>query len=172
MTVTPPDYWEYEGSRRKPRWLPRKTPAQAARDRYEQPPDSGVSVRAATDALQDAPGLDRFTEVFDHTVDDEHGAFPRIHQFLESAANWCDEHGAPNSAATLTSYAIRLEELIEDIRLLPEELSAELTTQALLAAQTRAPIRPPPVTTSTSTPAPPPAAGTTPATPAPSVKRR
>ncbi|MEV7869608.1 hypothetical protein AB0P17_26760 [Streptomyces sp. NPDC088124] len=90
-----PKPWEHEGSRRKPRRLPEKTPAIATHDGYEQPPDSGVSVRAATDASQAAPDLDRFTEVFDHTVDNSRGAFAPTHQSLESAANWCTNTAPP-----------------------------------------------------------------------------
>lgn len=157
MTIPQPDYWEYEGSRRKPRWLPEKPPVTAARDVYVQPPDSGVSVRAATDALQSAPDLDRFTEVFEHTVDDGHGAFAHLHQFLESAANWCHEQGASISADELGSWAIRLEELIEDIRLLPEGLSMEIAGQAR-EQQVQAASRPSPAAASNASPAAPAAA--------------
>ncbi|MFJ9900726.1 hypothetical protein ACIQPR_46125 [Streptomyces sp. NPDC091280] len=132
MSMSPPDYWEYEGSRRKPRWLPDKTPAPSLPlqpEPYVQPPDSGVSVRAATEALQAAPDIDRFTEVFEHTVDDAHGAFAQMHQFLDSGANWCRDRGALGSAGELESWALRLEELIEDVRLLPESLAIESVRQ-------------------------------------------
>ncbi|HEY9327311.1 MAG TPA: hypothetical protein VIS09_03555 [Streptomyces sp.] len=150
----PPDYYEYDGSRRVPRWLPKKTPTKEVG--YEQPPDSGISVSAATDALQAAPDLDRFTEVFDHTVDDGHGAFAQMHQFLESAAKWCHSHGAFGAADELGLWAIRLEELIEDVRLLPESLSvefAEAATRPPPAAAPRSPATTQPAAANVAKPA-------------------
>ncbi|MFJ6438489.1 hypothetical protein [Streptomyces sp. NPDC091416] len=151
----PHDYYEFDGSRRVPRWLPKKAPAEAAS--YEQPPDSGISVRAATDALQAAPDLERFTDVFDHTVDDEHGAFAQMHQFLESAASWCTDRGALVAADELKVWVIRLEELIEDASLLTETLAVDLSAASLLSrsqpdADTRAPATSRPATTNVAGP--------------------
>lgn len=169
MTIPQPDYWEFEGSRRKPRRLPEKQPAASVSNVYEQPPDSGLSIHAATDALQTAPDLDRFTEVFDHTVDDGHGAFAQMHQFLESAANWCRERGALDSANELESWAIRLEELIVYVRLLPEGLSTEFAGQAHEQQVSRPSSA---ATTSKPSSAPPAAAPVAPAPQPPPVKRR
>ncbi|MFF8918289.1 hypothetical protein ACF08M_34580 [Streptomyces sp. NPDC015032] len=156
MSISQPDHWEYEGSRRKPRWLPKKAPTSsvaAQPEPYVQPPDSGLSVRAATDALQAAPDIDRFTEVYEHTVDEGHGAFAQIHQFLESAANWCRDGGALDSAGELESWAIRLEELIEDVRLLPESLAIESAWRSRDELVKQAALQPSP-TKSTTKPAP------------------
>ncbi|MGQ4480268.1 hypothetical protein [Streptomyces sp. SAS_276] len=147
--MAPPDYWEYEGSRRKPRWLPEKAPASSVTvqpEPYVQPPDSGAFVRAAREALQAAPDMERFTEVYEHTVDDGHGAFAQMHQFLESAANWCRDRGALDCAGELESWAIRLEELIEDARLLPESPAIESARQSGNERRQQAALRPYPPT--------------------------
>lgn len=115
-----------------------------------QPPDSGVSVRAATEALQTAPDIDRFTEVYEHTVDEGHGAFAQMHQFLESAANWCHDRGALHSAGELESWTIRLEELIEDARLLPESLTIESARQPWNEHQKQTALQPSPAASTTT----------------------
>ncbi|MFE9601568.1 hypothetical protein [Streptomyces hokutonensis] len=156
ITSSKPDYYEYEGSRKVPRWLPKKAPTPAVAvqpEPYVQPPDSGVSVRAATEALQASPDFDRFTEVYEHTVADGHGAFAQMHQFLESAANWCHDRGALDSAGELTSWTTRLEELIEDAQLLPESLVIESAAVSRNERQEQA-ARPPSPTASTTKPAP------------------
>ena len=156
MTIPQPDYWEYEGSRRKPRWLPEKAPTPSVAvqpEPYVQPPDSGLSVRAATDALQAAHDIDQFTEVFDHTVDEPHGAFAQAHLFLESAANWCRTRGALDSADQLDSWTHSLEELIEDVRVLPESLAIESAWRSIDELGKQAALQPSP-TTSTTKPAP------------------
>ncbi|MFD9427330.1 MULTISPECIES: hypothetical protein [unclassified Streptomyces] len=163
MSLVPqPDYWKYEGTRRVGRWLPKPavqeshTPwlheaapppsVTAQPEPYVQPPDSGVSVRAATDALQAAPDIAKFTEVFDHTVDEGHGAFAQAHLFLESAANWCRDCGALDSADQLDSWAHRLEELIDDVRVLPESLAVESGWRYLDERRAQVALRPSPTT--------------------------
>ncbi|MFD7070591.1 hypothetical protein ACFV97_25530 [Streptomyces sp. NPDC059913] len=142
MSLVPqPDFWAYEGERRVGRYLSGLAPeplADVQPEPYVQLPDSGVSVRAVTDALQAAPDIERFTEVFDHATDDAHGAFAQMHNFLESAATWCQERGARDSADQLGAWALRLEKLIEDVRVFSESLAIEAgwryldTTQAAL----------------------------------------
>ncbi|MFI5804391.1 hypothetical protein [Streptomyces sp. NPDC051561] len=176
MSISQPDYWEYEGSRRKPRWIPKKAPTSSVTlppERYVQPPDSGVSIRAATDALHTAPDIDRFTEVYEHTVDEDHGAFPQMRQFLESAANWCRDRGALNSAGELESWTIRLEELIEDVRLLPEALAIESAGRSRSERRKQPALQPaPPASTTKPAPVRPADGPRTGATAPPVVRRR
>jgi hypothetical protein len=117
-----------------------------------QPPDSGVAVRAATEALQAAPDIDRFTEVYEHTIADGHGALAQLHQFLESAANWCRDRGALDSAGELESWTTRLDELIEDTQLLPESLAIESDWRSTNARRKEVALQPSP-TASTAKPA-------------------
>ncbi|MER5613952.1 hypothetical protein [Streptomyces sp. NPDC002215] len=190
MSLVPqPDYWEYEGTRRVGRWLPElavqeshaprlheaaPSPSVMAQPQpYVQPPDSGVSVRAATDALQTAPDIEQFTEVFDHTVDEAHGAFAQAHLFLESAANWCRDRGALDSAYQLDSWALRLEELIDDVRGLPESLAIESGWRYLDERRAQVALRPSPTAPAAKpTAAQPDGARVVPPAASPAVRRR
>ncbi|WP_406463353.1 hypothetical protein OH768_47840 [Streptomyces sp. NBC_01622] len=111
--------------------------------------------------------------MYEHTVDETHGAFAQMHLFLESAAAWCHDRGALDSAGELESWTIRLEELIEDARLLPESLTIESARRSQNERPQQAASQPP-VTASTATPkSVGPAAGPRTGAPAaPTVRRR
>ncbi|MFG2115546.1 hypothetical protein ACGFRB_23450 [Streptomyces sp. NPDC048718] len=133
-------YYEYEGSRRVARPIPTAASGTDHPVPCVQPPDSGVSVRAAVEALESAPDAGRFTEVFSHTFDEDHGAFPQMQEFVEAAVRWCREHGASDSADHLVTLQVRLEELVEDAVTLPKRLAVELAT---LSLEQRSPERAP-----------------------------
>ncbi|MEV6513915.1 hypothetical protein AB0M61_48450 [Streptomyces sp. NPDC051642] len=91
--------------------------------------------------------------MYEHTVDEGHGAFAQMHQFLESAANWCRDRGTLDSAGQLDSWTTRLEELIEDARLLPESLTIESARPPRNERRKQAALQPSP-SASTTKPAP------------------
>ncbi|WP_019070578.1 hypothetical protein [Streptomyces hokutonensis] len=90
--------------------------------------------------------------MYEHTIADGHGALAQLHQFLESAANWCHDRGALDSAGELKSWTSRLDELIEDAQLLPESLAIESAWRSTNARRKEVALQPVP-TASTTKPA-------------------
>lgn len=165
---TKPDYYTYDlYGRRVPGWIPRDatgaviTPNRRTTATTPEP-DSGASVLAATDRLLAASTREEFTEVFEHTIGDENGALARLHQFLQSASSWCHNHGAFHSAGDLNNLSIVLEELSDDLALLPDDLAIELAQPATQSSTAQAALRPSPTACAQSvlsagpTPVPPP----------------
>ncbi|MFE7124899.1 hypothetical protein [Streptomyces sp. NPDC057617] len=171
-----PDYYTYEYGRRVPVWIPRDAtgavivPGRRATAASPEP-DSGASVLAATDRLLAATTREEFTEVFEHTTSDDHGALARLHQFLQSASSWCHDHGAPHSAAELNTFAISLEELGDDLALLADDLATELAQPAARSSTAEAALRPSPTASAQNLPPTSPSTGPSPEPPPPNSAR-
>jgi hypothetical protein len=118
------------------------------------PTPSGDSVLEATVRLQAARDVGEFAEVFEQTLGDDRGSLARLHQFLETAACWCREHGAHHSAAELDTLALRLADLGADLQLLPDELAAESTRRQARTAVAQAAWRTSPAAAARLTTAP------------------
>ncbi|WP_255311804.1 hypothetical protein [Streptomyces sp. PTY087I2] len=75
-----------------------------------------------------------FEELFSTVLTGDFGAVARLHQMLETASDWCREHGVRDSAAELDILAERLAGLGEELHLVQDGLSHEIRSHPAAAA--------------------------------------
>jgi hypothetical protein len=78
------------------------------------PEPVGPAITAWTDRLHDAEHSE-VAQVILLTASDPNGILPRLHEFLEAAADKLQQAGAGEAAAEVTSIVSRLGELDEDL---------------------------------------------------------
>ncbi|MFC4035148.1 hypothetical protein ACFO3J_27290 [Streptomyces polygonati] len=120
------------------------------------PEPAGPAITAWTDRLHDAEPSE-VAQLILLTTTDPNGILPRLHEFLEAAADKLQQAGAGEAAANLTGIVSRLGELDEDLYYMTVDAWEEIN-----AAQRRTS-----AATRTS-----PAAGTRPTTAAPAADRQ
>ncbi|MFJ5875301.1 MULTISPECIES: hypothetical protein [unclassified Streptomyces] len=104
--------------------------------------DHGLRGNARTPA---ADGNDRlaaarpeeFEELFSTILDADFSAVARLHQMLETASEWCREHGVRGSAAELDILAEHLTDLGEELHLVREGVGQEIRFRSHRAAAVR-----------------------------------
>jgi hypothetical protein len=92
-------------------------------------PDSGAPATDWNDRLA-AARTEEFTDLFYEAVTEDFGAVARLHQMLETAAEWCRTHGARSSASELDAIADRLTDLGEELHLVGENVGHEICSRS------------------------------------------
>ncbi|MFJ9033631.1 hypothetical protein ACIRQP_35035 [Streptomyces sp. NPDC102274] len=113
---------------------------------------AGQSITAWTDQIPNARSAAEFQAVTEAVLSHEHGALGALHQFLESAAEWCDRNEEPDIARRYRARASRLAELGDQLAYLGEDHLAHTyspTSAAAPTAPTSTACAPPPPTTGT-----------------------
>ncbi|MFE5734840.1 hypothetical protein ACFQ7A_28515 [Streptomyces sp. NPDC056528] len=77
---------------------------------------------------------EEFEELFSTILDADFGAVARLHQALETASEWCREHGVRGGAAELDVLAERLTDLGEELHLVREGAGDEIRFRSHRAA--------------------------------------
>ncbi|RSO06967.1 hypothetical protein DMH18_26340 [Streptomyces sp. WAC 06783] len=83
--------------------------------------DAGRSITAWTDQLHRARTAAEFQAVAEAVVGDGNSGLGALHQFLETAAEWCERHQEPGIADHYRVYARRLASLGEHLTDLGED---------------------------------------------------
>lgn len=119
-------------------------------------PPSGDGITPWTDLLGRASNAHEVYTVITAVLADDRGALARLHQFIESAANWYDERGDEPAKRRYRGRADDLDALSDDL--------VQLAEDNLLTArrQRSEPARQPPASPRPGTPAAPPAPLSTP----------
>lgn len=110
-------------------------------------PPSGEGITGWSDLLGQATTGSQFHGIASAVLDHDEGAVARLHQFLESAANWYDERGDQTSSRHYQGLADQFDALADDMVQLTEDLARTAyhhTTTAVRAAASpaAAPVRP------------------------------
>ncbi|MGW3560832.1 hypothetical protein ACWDNT_26400, partial [Streptomyces sp. NPDC000963] len=77
---------------------------------------------------------EEFEELFSAILTGGFGAVARLHQMLETASEWCREHGVRGGAAELDVLAERLTDLGEELHLVREGVGDEIRFRSYRAA--------------------------------------
>jgi hypothetical protein len=89
-------------------------------------PTNTASTPSLPERLRSAPGLEAFMEVFDGELPREEDPLIYLEDYLKAAAGWCDDHGAPTSAAKLREWLPLIEEMSDDLFTLTDEAQTEM----------------------------------------------
>lgn len=84
---------------------------------------SGQSITGWTDLLGQATGAGQVHGIASAVLEDDDGAVARLHQFLESAANWYDERGDQTSSRHYRGVADQFSALADEMVRLSEDLA-------------------------------------------------
>ncbi|TQF02009.1 hypothetical protein E6W39_06610 [Kitasatospora acidiphila] len=95
------------------------------------PTPDATSTPSLPQRLRSAPDLDAFMEVFDGDLPREEDPLMYLEDYLKAAATWCDDHGAPASAAKLREWLPVIEEMSDDLFTLTDEAQTEMRKAAM-----------------------------------------
>lgn len=116
-------------------------------------PPSGQAITGWTDLLGQAATGSQFHGIISAVLERDDGAVARLHQFLESAANWYDEHGDQTSSRHYQGLADRFDALADELVRLTEDRARTAHYRTSKAHRATRPATAPP------RPSPPPGAG-------------
>ncbi|WP_069461991.1 hypothetical protein, partial [Actinacidiphila rubida] len=110
-------------------------------------PPSGRGITGWTDLLGRAGTESEFHGIASAVLESDDGAVARLHQFLESLANWYDERGDQSSSRHYQGLADQFDALADDMVQLTEDLARtayhHTTTAAQATRATTPPVHPP-----------------------------
>lgn len=99
--------------------------------------DAGQSITAWTHQLYRARTTAEFQAVATAVLGDGHSSLGELHQFLETAAEWCERHQEQGIAQRYRQHAEELSELGDQLSYLTDDHLANTYRRTSLSAPTR-----------------------------------